>query len=67
MAAPRLSPGYVHAIHPVHGEPVVYTPGQELPEWLRAEIDAGAALVPDDIEGSFTVAQDKRRQPRGRP
>ena len=55
MAAPRLSPGYVHAIHPDHGEPVVYAPGQELPAWLREAIDGGATLVPDETEGSFTL------------
>lgn len=56
---PRLSPGYLHAVHPDHGEPVVYTPGQALPEWVRDALAAGATLAPDEHEGSFTL------KPRG--
>ena len=25
--------GYVHAVHPDHGEPVVFVPGEMLPSW----------------------------------
>lgn len=57
--APRLSPGYVHAVSPVHGEPVVFTPGQELPGWVREALDAGAALTPDEHGGSFTLQPAK--------
>jgi hypothetical protein len=53
--APRLAPGYVHAVHPDHGEPVVYTPGQLLPDWVAEAIEGGAQLVADEAEGSFTL------------
>jgi hypothetical protein len=74
MAAPRLSPGYLHVeASPEHGEPVVYAPGQELPGWVQEAIDGGAALVADDIEGSFTLrlpaarrAASAGRKPRPR-
>ena len=62
MAAPALSPGYVHAVSPVHGEPVVFSPGQLLPEWVRDELDAGAVLVPDEHPESFTL-QPAKGQP----
>jgi hypothetical protein len=62
--APRLSPGYVHAVHPEHGQPVVYQPGQALPDWLVAELDAGGVLVPDEHEGSFTLHPAKRKAGR---
>lgn len=51
----RLSPGYIHAIHPDHGEAVVYTPGQLLPEWVCDRLDAGAPLLLDDLPDSFTL------------
>jgi len=43
----RIAPGYVHAIHPDHGEPVTYTPGQLMPPWLLEELAAGGRLVPE--------------------
>jgi hypothetical protein len=45
-ADPRLAPGFVHVdAHPDHGEPVVYTPGELLPDWLRDKLAAGAMLA----------------------
>ncbi len=46
-AGMRFAPGIVHAVHPEHGGVVTYTPGQLLPDWLREELAAGAALVPE--------------------
>lgn len=43
----RHAPGYIHAIHPGHGEPVTYTPGQLMPGWLLEELAAGGRLVPE--------------------
>ena len=41
----RLAPGFVHVdAHPEHGEPVVYTPGELLPDWLRDALASGATL-----------------------
>jgi hypothetical protein len=62
--APRLSPGYVHAVSPEHGEPVVFTPGQALPGWVTDALEAGAALAADEHEGSFTLIVPAR--PRGK-
>ena len=63
MAAPRLSPGYVHvAAHPGHGEPVVFSPGQLLPDWVAERLDAGATLTPDEHPGSFTLQPAKGGQ-----
>lgn len=39
--APRLAPTYLHATHPVHGEPVVFLPGEALPDWLWDAADTG--------------------------
>jgi hypothetical protein len=36
-----LADDYVHAVHPEHGEPVVYVPGQALPAWVVEELNAG--------------------------
>ena len=62
----RYAPGYVHCdAHPDHGEPVVYTPGQLLPEWVRADLAAGAPLVAE-ATGSSTSARSPGR-PAGEP
>jgi len=36
-----LAENYVHAVHPDHGEAVVYVPGQALPDWVVDAMDAG--------------------------
>ena len=46
-ADPRLAPGYVHVdagVQPDHGEPVVYTPGELLPDYVLAALAAGGTL-----------------------
>ena len=50
----RFAPGYIHAIHPGHGEPVTYTPGQLLPDWLLEDLAAGAPLLPES-DGVFKL------------
>jgi hypothetical protein len=67
MTGPRLSPGYVHAVSPEHGEPVVFTPGQALPDWVIEAVDAGAVLAPDEHEGSFTLTGVPKRKAGGKP
>lgn len=48
-----LSPGWVHAVHPDHGQPVVFVAGELLPAWVvdqwhRAvhEVDSGVWTIP---------------------
>lgn len=42
-AVPRptgvLSPGWVHATHPEHGQPVVFVAGEMLPQWVLDQWD----------------------------
>jgi len=35
VKAPRVATTYLHAKHPDHGEPVVFVPGEHLPEWVE--------------------------------
>ena len=58
----KLSPGYVHAVHPDHGESVTYTPGQLLPEWVADALDNGAQLVPV-ADGEFNLVRKHRPVP----
>jgi len=44
---PVQAPCFIHAVHPEHGEEVTYVPGERLPDWLRADLAAGAVLVPE--------------------
>jgi hypothetical protein len=55
-----LAPGFVHAIHPGHGEPVVFTPGELLPPWVDEALAAGAELVAGE-GGLLTLALPGRR------
>jgi hypothetical protein len=56
-----LSPGYVHVeAHPDHGEPVTYTPDEQLPGWMADGLDAGGELVAE-TDGTLTY------RPPGRP
>ena len=36
---------FVRAVHPGHGEPVIYTPGELLPGWAAAALEAGQGKV----------------------
>lgn len=63
-ADPRLAPGYVHCdAHPEHGEPVVYTPGELLPEWVRDALAGGAMLAPTS-PGHFRLVEPGRKRGR---
>lgn len=33
--APRLARRHIHTTHPDHGEPVVFVPGELLPDWVK--------------------------------
>jgi hypothetical protein len=60
----RLAPGYVHVdAHPDHGEPVLYTPGELLPDWVRAALAAGGTLA---VEGPGHFRLVLPRAPAGR-
>ena len=65
-----LSPGFVHAVSPEHGEPVVFTPGELLPPWVDAAIEDGARLVAGE-GGVLTLerppAKPARKGSRSRP
>jgi hypothetical protein len=39
------APGFIRAVHPEHGEPVVFTPGEQLPAWVADAVESGAELV----------------------
>jgi hypothetical protein len=42
----RLAPGFVHVdAHPDHGEPVVYTPGELLPDFVLDALAHGGSLA----------------------
>ena len=59
-----LSPGYVRVpagVHPDHGEPVVFAPGQLLPDWA-AELLAQQHPVPDR-QGVYELAKPKGGKP----
>jgi len=51
--AGMVAPGHVQAIHPEHGEAVVFLPGERLPDWA-AKAFADQKPVPTR-QGSFTV------------
>ncbi len=36
-----LAPAYMRAVHPVHGEPVTFVPGEALPQWAADALDTG--------------------------
>jgi hypothetical protein len=40
----RTSPTYIRATNP-DGEPVVYVPGEALPSWVVAKLDAGRGRI----------------------
>jgi len=42
------APSYIRAKHPDHGEPVVFVPGELLPEWAAEKVKAGKAKVDAD-------------------
>lgn len=48
---PVIAPGFVRAVHPDHGQVVVYTPGEALPEWVADLL----AAHPDRIDGVVDV------------
>jgi hypothetical protein len=33
----RMARTHIHAVHPEHGEPVVFLPGEAPPDWVEAE------------------------------
>lgn len=58
---PRLSPGHLHAVDPVHGQPVTFQPGELLPDWVLAELKAGATVAVEG-PGVFTLVPAKGRR-----
>lgn len=58
-AAPAavLSPGHIRAVSPVHGEPVLFVPGEMLPDWA-AELMGAEAFTRDDA-GVYTLTQTR--------
>jgi len=61
-----LSPGHIRvAKHPEHGEPVVYVPGELLPEYVADALANGAMLRPvPDMPGVFDLVRADRPVPR---
>ena len=50
------SPGYIHGIHPEHGEAVCYVPGELLPAWVVTELKAGRSRT--DEHGRITLTKE---------
>jgi hypothetical protein len=46
--AGAVAPFYLRATHPEHGEPVVFVPGELLPVWAAALLQAGNVTTDDD-------------------
>jgi hypothetical protein len=59
-ADPRLAPGFIHAVHPDHGEPVTIQPGELTPGWMADQLAAGASLTVE-ASGVFTLAKGGKR------
>jgi len=61
-AVPRVSPGYVRARHPGHGEQVVFVPGELLPDWVVELMTTGSPQL-DPLTGAwiFEPAAKARR------
>ena len=57
----RLAPGHVHAVSPEHGEPVTILPGELMPGWMRAELEAEGTLAVEG-PGVFTLVPAKGRR-----
>lgn len=47
LRRPVPAPGYVRALHPVHGQVVTYTPGELLPLWASVLVPAEAFATGD--------------------
>lgn len=63
--AGTVAPGYVRAVHPEHGEPVVFVPGEMLPAWAAEALEAGRTQTGDD--GVTTLRpRPARRAPSGK-
>ncbi len=62
---PRLAPGYVHVdAHPDHGQPVIYTPGEALPDFVLEALAAGGTLAVEG-PGVFRLVLAGRPKPEG--
>jgi hypothetical protein len=62
----RLAPGYVHVdAHPDHGEPVMYTPGELLPDFVQDALRLGGTLAVES-PGHFRLVMPRRRAPKAR-
>lgn len=51
------SPGFIRAVHPEHGEPVVFVPGEMLPAWAAEALAAGHGR----LEDGHIVLESKRK------
>ena len=54
------APAYVRAEHPELG-PVVYTPGELLPPWVRDALENGAELVATGEQGVMRLTEPRRQ------
>jgi hypothetical protein len=45
---PVVAKQYIHAVHPEHGEGVVFVPGEALPGWAVDALKAGRGRVTDE-------------------
>jgi hypothetical protein len=62
----QVAPGYVYVAHPDHGEPVVFVPGELLPDWAADALDAGRAEAGWDLSLRTLRARHSPDRPEGR-
>lgn len=48
------SPGFIRAIHPEHGQPVMFTPGELLPDWAADALNSARGHF-DPTAGVFVL------------
>ena len=61
----RVSPGYLQATHPEHGEAVVFVPGELLPAWVADALDGGRGHY--DVGSGVFVLDDPAPPKKGAP
>jgi hypothetical protein len=59
------APAYARAVHPEHGQAVVFTPGELLPAWVSDSLTAGGELVAAD-DGTLDLVPAGSKTPRAR-
>ena len=59
-----IAPGFVRAVHPDHGEPVTFVPGELLPPWAAALLRGGQGRF--DADAGVFILDGVPTRSRGR-